>query len=414
MVGGVPPSRPCRPAAFEALVFAPHQPSSSRRLRALLVAVLVGAAGAPVVAAPVAARAQAGTPAESGVAADVRVLGPRGVAVVGAQVTVTPARATPGLVFAHAGTTGDDGRLRLAGLPTGRATVAVRRIGFRPVSQEITLPVTGPVEVTIEEVPRQLAEVVVRAARRGPYTGRMGDFQRRRDLGFGHFLTAEEIDRRRPMYTSDVLRMIPGLWVQSAAGRSVIRIRGATCAPFVWLDGAPASAGYLDVDMFPPNSLAGIEVYSGVATVPVELRGTSGEGSCGVIALWSRVPEPRARRAKNPVTAEQLARMVETATVFTAEQVEQAAAFDPEETFLLNYPDSLRRARAAGEAVIEFVVDTTGAVEWETVGVVTATHPLFADAARAAARTARFLPAQRAGRPVRQFVQLPLRWDPNR
>jgi TonB family protein len=131
-----------------------------------------------------------------------------------------------------------------------------------------------------------------------------------------------------------------------------------------------------------------------------------------VIALWSRLAEPRARRAKNQITPEQLARLVESATVFTAEQVDAPAQLDPEETLLLTYPDSLRRARTGGEAVIEFVVDTAGAVEWETVGVVAATHPLLAEAARSAARSARFIPAQRAGRPVRQLVQLPLRWDP--
>jgi TonB family protein len=69
---------------------------------------------------------------------------------------------------------------------------------------------------------------------------------------------------------------------------------------------------------------------------------------------------------------------------------------------------------SAAEAVVEFVVDTSGAVEWETVGVVAATHPQLAESARAAMRTARFVPAQRAGRLVRQLVQLPLRWDPQR
>jgi TonB family protein len=240
----------------------------------------------------------------------------------------------------------------------------------------------------------------------------MGDFQRRRDLGFGRFITAADIDRQNAIRTTDLLRMIPGLAIQTGFGQSAIRIRGNSCAPYVWIDGTPASAGYLDVDMFAPNSLAGIEVYSGAATVPVELRGPRGEGSCGVIALWSRVPDPRPRRAKNAITAEELARLVESATVFTADQVEQQARLDPEETLELSYPDSLRRARSGGEAVIEFVVDTSGAVEWETVGVVAATHPSLADAARTAARTARFLPAQRAGRAVRQLVQLPLRWDP--
>jgi TonB family protein len=378
----------------------------SRAVRAALA--LVALAGAPAaLAVPAAAAAQT---ANAG-AADVLVVGPRGTAVVGAQVSVAPARAAPGLVFGRGGTTGDDGRIRLAGLPDGPAKVEVRRIGYRPASLEVTLPAAGQIRVELEAVPQRLAEVVVRASRR-VYSGRMADFNRRRDLGFGRFLTAEEIDRRNVIRTSDLLRMLPGVNVQTRGAQSAISIRGNMCAPFIWLDGMPASAGYLDVDAFAPNSLAGIEVYSGAATVPVELRGARGEGSCGVIALWSRVPEPRARRAKNPVTAEQLARLVETASVFTAEQVDQAAQLDTSETLQLFYPDSLRRNKTAGEALIEFVVDTAGGVEWETVGVVSASHQQFAEAARRAARTARFLPAQRAGRLVRQLVQLPLRWDP--
>ncbi len=399
--------------------------SAPRAFRSARAAALLAAAAAAAALRPPALAAQGAVPgapaagaaeAPADAPAEVRVLGPRGAAVAGAQVSLTPVRATPGVVFARGGTTGDDGRIRLAGLPAGRATLAVRRLGFRPVSMEVTLPAAAPVEVTLEVVPQQLAEVVVRGTRRGPYTGRLGDFRRRRDMGFGRFFTAEEIDERRPMYTSDLLRMVPGVNVVGRGGGvgNSIRIRNSPCPPLVWLDGSPAGAGYLDVDAFPPNSLAGIEVYSGVATVPVELRGARGEGACGVIALWSRVPEPGSRRPKNPVTAEQLARLVEQATVFTADQVQQPAQLDTAEMLDLRYPDGMRRAKTAGEAVVEFVVDTAGRVEWETVGVVAATHPEFAEAARMAARTARFLPAQRAGRVVRQLVQLPLRWDPAR
>jgi TonB family protein len=334
------------------------------------------------------------------------------VAIVGAQVTLTPIRTTPGLAFARGGATDDAGRVRLPGLPDGRATLAVRRIGYRPVSLEVTLPATAPVEVTMEVLPQQLAPVVVRGSRRGPYTGRLADFQRRRDMGFGRFITATDIDRRQPLRTSDLLRTIPGIAVNNGFGPSAIRIRGNACSPLVWIDGAPASTGYLDIDAFAPNTLAGIEVYSGVSTVPVELRGARGEGACGVIALWSRLPDARPRKPKNAITAEQLERLVESATVFTAEQVDQPAQLDPSESLDLAYPDSLRRAKSGGEAVVEFVVDTAGRVEVETLGVVTATHPMLADAARTAARSARFVPAQRAGRTVRQLVQLPLRWDP--
>jgi hypothetical protein len=93
---------------------------AARTAGALLV--LAGAAGALTVAAPGVAHAQAagaGATASAGTV-DVRVLGPRATAIVGAQVSITPVRATPGLVLARGGTTGDDGRSASPGSPTGR------------------------------------------------------------------------------------------------------------------------------------------------------------------------------------------------------------------------------------------------------------------------------------------------------
>lgn len=380
---------------------------------------------ATVVCAAGVARAQSAPagPASTGASvaaavAEVVVRDSSGRAVAGAQVTLAPVRAEPGLVIARSGVTDDDGRVRLPGLPAGRATLGVRRIGFRAQTREVTLAAaTGatlaPIAVVLGAVPQQLASVVVRATRRGPYTGHLADFNRRRDLGFGgHFYGAADIDRRNLLRTSDLLRMTPGAQVRSNGLSSTIRMRNSSCDPYVWIDGAPANAGYLDIDMFAPNTLAGVEVYTGPATVPVELRGPRGLGACGVIALWTRMPDPAPRRGKRtPVTAEMLARLVESATVYTAEQVDEPARLDTAETLTPRYPDDLRRTRTAGDALVEFVVDTTGAVERETIGLVAATHPEFGRAAREAAAEAKFLPARREGRTVRQLTQLPLRWE---
>jgi hypothetical protein len=34
---------------------------------------------------------------------------------------------------------------------------------------------------------------------------------------------------------------------------SAVRLRNASCPPFVWIDGTPATAGYLDVTPSPPR-----------------------------------------------------------------------------------------------------------------------------------------------------------------
>ena len=58
------------------------------------------------------------------------------------------------------------------------------------------------------------------------------------------------------------------------------------------------------------------------------------------------------------------------------------------------------------------VVGANGRVEPETIGLVAATHPAFAAAALAAAPEARYHPAERQGRRVRQLVQQTVRLDP--
>ena len=75
------------------------------------------------------------------------------------------------------------------------------------------------------------------------------------------------------------------------------------------------------------------------------------------------------------------------------------------------YPEALKRARTAGDVLIEFVVDTAGVPELGTVGIVAASHPAFGTAARDAVASARFTPAFKAGKPVRQLVQVPVKFE---
>jgi len=74
------------------------------------------------------------------------------------------------------------------------------------------------------------------------------------------------------------------------------------------------------------------------------------------------------------------------------------------------YPPMLWRQRIEGEAVAEFVVDTLGRVDPKSLRIVSATHALFASAARAALPRARYAPAELEGRKVRQIVVVPVRF----
>jgi TonB family protein len=383
--------------------FAPLRCASVLRARALLAAVLLS------VVPSARALGQADTlGAVGGV-----IRGPGGTLIVGAEVVVTPLRdagAPPTTVFSRRLFSDEEGRFRVTGMPAGRVMVAVRRIGYRPTTRELVVPSGEAVALALEPVPQALSTVVVRD-RRVKYTGWAARFYERRDRGFGRFITKEDLDRRNAIRTTDVLRSVPGIQVVSTPTGNLLRVRSARCSPFIWLDGTPASAGYLDVDAFPPNTLEGIEVYSGVGTVPVELRGPRGEEGCGVIVLWTRMPEPRRKKNAKVYTADDLAALVASATVYTADQVDQAALPDSGALLAPYYPDVLKRARTTGEAIVEFVVDTAGTPELGTIGVVAASHPLFGLAARDAVSSARYSPAYKSGRPVRQLVQVPVKFE---
>ena len=69
------------------------------------------------------------------------------------------------------------------------------------------------------------------------------------------------------------------------------------------------------------------------------------------------------------------------------------------------YPDILRQAGVEGQALVSFVVDTTGRVDPGSFKVVHTTHELFVKAVRDALPRMRFLPAELGERKVRQLVQ---------
>ncbi len=90
-----------------------------------------------------------------------------------------------------------------------------------------------------------------------------------------------------------------------------------------------------------------------------------------------------------------------------ASDVDVAAALLPHSP-LPRYPDLLRGQRLQGVAVVRFVVGTNGRVEPNSVVIVEASHPAFAESVRAALPRMRFRPARIGAKPVRQLVEFPV------
>jgi hypothetical protein len=122
------------------------------------------------------------------------------------------------------------------------------------------------------------------------------EFDRRRHSGFGRYLTADDIARRQPIYTSDLFRSMPGMRfdrtnVNGALGSPPIMMRGALdalCEPAIYVDGhflAGMTADELDA-FVQPSDIIGIEVYVG-ATAPPQFQ--SSLNGCGSIVIWTNI-----------------------------------------------------------------------------------------------------------------------------
>ena len=95
-----------------------------------------------------------------------------------------------------------------------------------------------------------------------------------------------------------------------------------------------------------------------------------------------------------------------TGTVLGAESVDVAARL-LRNSPLPRYPDMLRTQGAEGFARVRFVVSANGRAEIETLEVLDATHPAFAEAVRAVLPRLRFAPAKVGRENVRQLVEIP-------
>lgn len=194
--------------------------------------------------------------------------------------------------------TGPNGRFRVRDLNPGAYFLIVRRIGFEASSLRLELSPGDTVRpaLVLQRAATTLDTVAIRAQRLTPA---MQEFEARRKLGFGQFMTQEEIDKRHVEGLQDLLatfngvKMLPGSWPMS---RRMDAIR--TCPYEVYVDGvklpapssAPRDGGIFSIDNIAvPRELAGIEVYNGAAEIPLQYKATSGGGFCGVILLWTRI-----------------------------------------------------------------------------------------------------------------------------
>lgn len=307
--------------------------------------------------------------------------------------------------------TDEHGAFRLSPAGVLPFTIRVRRLGFEPRTMAVTAPLRSRMLVRLAPAQRYLDAVVVRAERTR-YTGRLaGYYSRLEHRTQGVFITREDLEREKPTQLTDMLQRQPGVRItRGRPGAQSVRMRGRDCRPLVWLDGAPMTAGDVDLDSFAPTSLEGIELYLG-ASAPSGFQAARGQSECGTVLLWSRGTDTEPRRAVSSTTPAELEELLASLSIFAADQVDTRAALE-ENGWNVPYPPSLRASGTSGRVVAEFVVDTLGRVEQSRFGIVSSSDPLFSAAVRESAASARFSPAIRGGRRVRQLVRLPFDFHP--
>lgn len=201
--------------------------------------------------------------------------------------------------------TGANGRFRIEDVASGEYILVVRRAGFEPTSQVVRVNpgdtlrlsyVLGTTSVKAGQF-TTLAPVVVTEKRQSP---RMAEFEARRKLGFGEFMTQDQIEQHNPAFPTELLRLFGTIDVTptSTGGEEIYypvsrRATGgmtstgqAACFMTVYVDNVPMPAPF-NLDLLPsPRELAGIEVYAGNATMPIQYA-TMGS-SCGIILVWTK------------------------------------------------------------------------------------------------------------------------------
>jgi hypothetical protein len=119
------------------------------------------------------------------------------------------------------------------------------------------------------------------------------DFLARQRRGFGHFLDEGQVERRRALYVSDLLRELPGVLVSPGpfGGRILFRSTSFSqryCSPDLFVNGTyiPIASQGESVESFvATHQIRAVEVYTRAAEVPAQYQRSNG---CGALLVWTR------------------------------------------------------------------------------------------------------------------------------
>jgi carboxypeptidase family protein len=193
--------------------------------------------------------------------------------------------------------TGPNGRFRITNVPAGQYLVIVRRVGYHPTSGVVDVAPSDTLRLsyTLDKIRAEELQPVV-VTEKSP-SMKMADFEARRKLGVGEFMTAAEIRERNSAFSTELFRKFKAVNVSPDHSGPVTQyfalsareggnpMLGA-CPMQLYLDEVPLPSPF-NLDLLPaPRDIAGIEVYAGAATIPPQFNGY--DRGCGVILVWTK------------------------------------------------------------------------------------------------------------------------------
>ena len=203
------------------------------------------------------------------------VRGPSGLPLPEAQVRIRDA--------AGMARTDSSGRFTLVSQPAGSQLLETRRVGYLLSQVPVELRSGRTTEVIVALTRIVNLDSVLVTARRARYP----EFERRRRSHFGRYFDEADIEKQRPMETSDLFRMLPGFRVQGfgldariMSTRGIISLSGnGGCPTNVVINGIQ----HQEINLLDPDNIGAIEAYSGPAGAPMQY-----DSACGVIVIWMK------------------------------------------------------------------------------------------------------------------------------
>lgn len=220
-----------------------------------------------------------------------RVITERDKPLANARVTVAGSE--------RVGVTDAAGAFRLADIPAGSQTLAVRALGYAQVLLPVTLAAGADTSVTFRMTELKRVMDTIRVVAQRIYNRDSYGFLQRKRTGQGYYVDADRIARERPLDVSQLLFRVPALHVRQQGFRRTWVMRGGSgggyCQPLLYINGMRMPPEVLaDLDfMARPEEVEGIEVYRSTATPP---QFADYQSQCGAIVVWTRPPRRASRK----------------------------------------------------------------------------------------------------------------------